>query len=134
MTARQSHAVPAQRHITWTYAELAVVLADIRKTEDIQPSDGVMIVSKNRAPILAQVGGSAWSLAMNPRLSALAFDRLRAHGGAHRVSLHWLGDLAHPYADVFAVRDSATCCVGPFNCKTAPERVEAKPGYAAEAA
>ena len=93
--ARQSpdHPALAQGDVTWTYAELAAVVADtagILNFYDIRPGDRVMIVSENSlalvALILAASEIDAWSVAVNPRLSAREVDLIREHSGARRVS------------------------------------------------
>ena len=77
--ARQSPEHPAlvQGDVTWTYAELAAVVEDttlILKLYDVRPGDGVMIVGENSlalvALILAASELDAWSVVVNPRLSA----------------------------------------------------------------
>src|SRR6267378_7739766 len=92
--ARQSPEHPAlvQGDVTWTYAELAAVVADaviILKLYDIRPGDRVMIVSENSlalvALILAVSELDAWSVVANPRLSAREIDLIREHSGARRV-------------------------------------------------
>src|SRR5438874_12079854 len=92
--ARQSPEHPAlvQDDVTWTYAELAAVVADtagILNFYDIRPGDRVMIVSENTlalvALILAASEIDAWSVAVNPRLSAREVDLIREHSGARRV-------------------------------------------------
>jgi acyl-CoA synthetase (AMP-forming)/AMP-acid ligase II len=74
--ARQSPEHPAlvQGDVTWTYAELAAVVADtalILKLYDIRPGDRVIIVSENSlalvALILATSEIDAWSVVVNPR-------------------------------------------------------------------
>ncbi len=58
--ARQSPEHPAlvQGDVTWTYAELAAVVADaviILKLYDIRPGDRVMIVSENSLALVALI-------------------------------------------------------------------------------
>src|SRR5438874_1804611 len=92
--ARQTPDHPAlvQGDVTWTYAELAAVVEDttlILKLYDIRPGDRVMIVSENSlalvALILAASEIDAWSVVVNPRLSAREIDLIREHSGARRV-------------------------------------------------
>jgi hypothetical protein len=135
MAARQDHAAAAQRGTIWTYGELAVVLTDIRKIQDIRPGDQVMIVSEERAPtILALVESNAWSVAANLRLSGLEVDRLRTHGDPRRVCLHELPDATRRHADIFVVRGSGTRDMDPstgrrcrngssWTCRTPLERL-----------
>src|SRR5260370_3385488 len=107
--ARQSPEHPAlvQGDVTWTYAELAAVVADaviILKLYDIRPGDRVMIVSENSlalvALILAVSEIDAWSVFVNPRLSAREVDLRRKHSGARRVFYTIeVSDAARPYAE-----------------------------------
>src|SRR5215468_9950504 len=92
--ARQSPDHPAlvQGDVTWTYAELAAVVAETvvsLKRYDIRSGDRVMIVSENSlalvALILATSEIDAWSVVVNPRLSAREVDLIREHSGARRV-------------------------------------------------
>src|SRR5438094_6189690 len=92
--ARQSPEHPAlvQGDVTWTYAELAAVVADttgILTFYDIRPGDRVMIVSENSLAlvtlILAASEIDAWSVVVNSRLSAREVDLIREHSGARRV-------------------------------------------------
>lgn len=53
---RPDHPALAQGDVTWTYAELAAVVADtagILKFYDIRPGDRVMIVSENSLALVA---------------------------------------------------------------------------------
>ena len=92
--ARQSPDHPAlvQGDVTWTYAELAARVADtvaILKLYEIRPGDRVMLISENSlalvALILAVSEIDAWSVVVNPRLSAREVDLIREHSGARRV-------------------------------------------------
>src|ERR1700757_4309780 len=92
--ARHSPDHPAlvQGDVTWTYAELAAVVADtalMLQLYDIRPGDRVMIVSENSlalvALILATSEIDAWSVVVNPRLSPREVDLIREHSGARRV-------------------------------------------------
>jgi hypothetical protein len=118
-----THAAPAERHITWTYAELAAVLADIRKLQNIRHGDGVLIVGENSAPLLAIAKIDAWSVAAKPRLSASEVDRLGKYGAARRVFLHQVPDTGRRHADIFVVRGPRMRDVGPCNRKTVPGRI-----------
>jgi acyl-CoA synthetase (AMP-forming)/AMP-acid ligase II len=101
--ARQSPDHPAlvQGDVTWTYAELAAVVTDtagILKSYDIRPGDRVMIVSENSLALVAlNLAASeidAWSVTVNPRLSAREVDlisgsatrRLSAIGGCPELA------------------------------------------------
>jgi AMP-binding enzyme len=92
--ARESpdQAALVQGNVTWSYAELADIVAEaalILKYYDIRPGDRVMIVSKNSlalaALILATSEIDAWSVVVNPRLSAREVDLIREHSGARRL-------------------------------------------------
>ena len=76
--ARQSPEHPAlvQGDVTWTYAELAAVVADtagILNSYDVRPGDRVMILSENSLALVALILAiselDAWSVVVNPRLS-----------------------------------------------------------------
>src|SRR5207302_8245480 len=86
------HPALVQGDVTWTYAELAAVVADtalIMKLYDIRPGDRVMIVSENCLALVALILAcgeiDAWSVVVNPRLSAREVDVIREHSGARRV-------------------------------------------------
>jgi long-subunit acyl-CoA synthetase (AMP-forming) len=137
--ARQSPDHPAlvQGDVTWTYSELAAVVADtalILKLYDIRPGDRVMIVSENSltlvALILAASELDAWSVVVNPRLSAREVDLIREHSGARRVFYTIeVSDAARQHAerhdaDIAVLRGLGTLGVGPLNRDTVPEPVE----------
>src|SRR6516164_8691983 len=90
--AHPDHPALVQGNVTWSYSELATVVADaalILKHYDIRPGNRVMIVSENSlalvALILAASEIDAWSVVVNPRLSAREVDLIREHSGARRV-------------------------------------------------
>ena len=131
------HPALVQGDITWTYAELAAVIADttlILKLYDIRPGDRVMIVSENSlalaALILAISEIDAWSVVVNPRLSAREVDLIREHSGARRVFYTIeVSDAARRHAerheaDSAVLHGLGTLAVGPLNRKTVPEPVE----------
>jgi acyl-CoA synthetase (AMP-forming)/AMP-acid ligase II len=138
--ARQSPDHPAlvQGDVTWTYAELAAVVADtagILNSYDVRPGDRVMILSENSlalvALILAASEIDAWSVTVNPRLSAREVDLIREHSGARRVFYTIeVSDAARQHAkrhdaDIAVLRGLGTLGVGPLNRSTVPEPVEA---------
>jgi long-chain acyl-CoA synthetase len=138
--ARHSPDHPAlvQGDVTWTYAELAAVVADtalILKLHDIRPGDRVMMVSENSlalvALILAASEIDAWSVVVNPRLSAREVDLIREHSGARRVFYTIeVSDAARQHAerhdaDIPVLRALGTLGVGPLNRETMPEPIEA---------
>ena len=139
--ARHSPDHPAlvQGDVTWTYAELAAVVADtvvILKRYDIRPGDRVMIVSENSLALVALIFAlseiDAWSVVVNPRLSAREVDLIREHSGARRVFYTTeVSDAARRHgerhaADIAVHRGLGTLAVGPLNRETVPEPVEAE--------
>ena len=137
--ARHSPDHPAlvQGDVVWTYAELAAVVKDtavILELHDIRPGDRVMIVSANGlalvALILATSEIDAWSVVVNPRLSAREVDLIREHSGARRVFYPIkVSDAARQHAerhdaDIAVLRGLGTLGVGPLNRDTVPEPVE----------
>jgi long-chain acyl-CoA synthetase len=130
------HPAMVQGDVTWTYAELATVVADtvpILMLYDIRPGDRVMIVSENSlalvALILAASEIDAWSVVVNPRLSAREVDLIREHSGARRVFYTIeVSDAARQHAgrhdaDIAVFRALGTLGVGPLNRETAPEPI-----------
>src|SRR5215469_7641772 len=86
------HPALVQDNVTWTCGELAAVVADtvvILKFYDIRPGDRVMIVSENSLALVALIFAvseiDAWSVVVNPRLSAREVDLIREHSGARRA-------------------------------------------------
>jgi long-chain acyl-CoA synthetase len=137
--ARQSPEHPAlvQGDVTWTYAELAAVVADtalILKLYDLRPGDRVMIVSENSLTLVALILAiselDAWSVVVNPRLSAREGDLIREHSSACRVFYTIeVSDAARQHAerhdaDIAVLRGLGTLGVGPLNRDTVPEPVE----------
>jgi long-chain acyl-CoA synthetase len=137
--ARQTPDHPAlvQDDVTWTYAELAAAVADtavILQLYDIRPGDRVMIVSENSLALVALIFAvseiDAWSVVVNPRLSAREVDLIREHSGARRVFYAIeVSEAARQHAerhdaDIAVLRGLGTLGVGPLNRETAPEPVE----------
>ena len=86
------HSALVQDNVTWTHGELAAVVADtvvILKFYDIRPGDRVMIVSENSLALVALIFAvseiDAWSVVVNPRLSAREVDLIREHSRARRA-------------------------------------------------
>src|SRR5437660_649431 len=138
--ARQSPEHPAlvQDDVTWTYAELAAVVADtagILNSYDVRPGDRVMIVSENSLALVARILAAseidAWSVVVNPRLSAREVDLIREHSGVRRVFYTIeVSDAARQHAerhdaDIAVLRGLGTIGVGPLNRDTVPEPVKA---------
>jgi long-chain acyl-CoA synthetase len=137
--ARQTPDHPAlvQGDVTWSYAELAAVVADtacILKFYDIRPGDRVMIVSENSLALVALILAiseiDAWSVAVNPRLSAREIDLIREHSGARRVFYTIeVSDAARQHAarhdaSIAVLRALGKLGIGALNRETAPEPVE----------
>lgn len=136
--ARESpdHAAVVQGKVSWSYAELAAVVADaalILKHYDIRPGR-VMIVSENSlalaALILATSEIDAWSVVVNPRLSGREVDLIREHSGARRVFYTVdVSDAARQHAEARRRHCRASrvgnARRGQLNRETAPEQVEA---------
>ena len=118
--ARHSPDHPAlvQGDVTWTYAELAAVVADtvvILKLYDIRPGDRVMIVSENSLALVALIFAvseiDAWSVVVNPRLSAREIDLIREHSDARRVFYTIeVSDAARQHAERYA--PTSRCSAG----------------------
>ena len=102
--ARPQHPALVQGNVTWSYSELATVVADaalILKHYDIRPGNRVMIVSENSLALVALIVAAseidAWSVVVNPRLSAREVDLIHEHSGARRVGhLDRIKDAARP--------------------------------------
>jgi long-chain acyl-CoA synthetase len=125
---------------TWTYGQLATVIAETRGwllARAIRPGDRVMIVGENCralvAVILATAALDAWPVIVNARLSDREIDEIRDHSGARRV----LYTAASPQAKSHGARHGATIedvprlgplGIGPLNEATEPEPVEADGG------
>jgi len=137
--ARQTPDHPAlvQGDVSWTYAELAAAVADtalILQLYDIRPGDRVMIVSENCLALAALIFAAseidAWSVVVNPRLSAREVDVIREHSGARRVFYTVeVSDAARQHADrhdadITVLRRLGNLGVGRVNRETAPEPVE----------
>jgi len=137
--ARQTPDHPAlvQGDVTWTYAELAAAVADtalILQLYDIRPGDRVMIVSENCLALAALIFAAseidAWSVVVNPRLSAREIDVIREHSGARRVFYTVeVSDAAGQHADrhdadITVLRGLGTLGVGQLNRQSLREPVE----------
>src|SRR5437016_10619850 len=77
---------------TWTYGQLASVVADTQawlQGLGVRPGDRVMIVCDNCRAFVAILLGAAsldaWPVLVNARLSAREIDEIRDHCGARRV-------------------------------------------------
>jgi acyl-CoA synthetase (AMP-forming)/AMP-acid ligase II len=119
-----------QGKVTWSYAELTVVVAEtalILKYYDIRPGDRVMIVSENSLALAALILDTseidAWSVVVNPRLSAREVDVIRKHSGARRVVYTVeVSEAARQHAerhdaDIAVWARSASCTsAGPMSC------------------
>src|SRR4029077_7332639 len=137
--ARQSPDHPAlvQGQVTWTYGDLAAIVARTAITltdYGVRAGDRVMIVSENSlalaAILLAISVVDAWSVVVNPRLSEREIDLIRDHSGARRVFYTIeVSDPARQHANrhraaIAALHRLGSLGIGPLNEETAPEPVE----------
>ena len=140
--ARESPDHPAlvQGDTTWTYADLAAIVARTATTltaYGVPSGDRLMIVSENSlalvAILLAASEIDAWSVIANPRLSEREIDLIRDHSGARRVFYTAeVSDNARQHASrhgaAIAVLDAlGSLGIGPLNEHTDPEPVETAP-------
>ena len=129
------HAALVEASGTWTYKQLAAVIA---RTQEwliecrVRPGDRVMILCENCrafvAVLLALASLDAWPVLVNARLSAHEVDQIRDHSGARRliyttsVSPH---AREHAKRHGAAIRDVAD--LGPIGIGPLDERVEPEP-------
>src|SRR5438552_10795358 len=122
---------------TWTYGQLASVIADIQtwlQGLSVRRGDRVMIVCDNCrafvAILLAAASLDAWPVLVNARLSAREIDEIRDHCGARRV---FYTTSVSPHATAHAKRHGAviadvaglgTIGIGALNENVEPEPVE----------
>ena len=122
---------------TWTYRQLASVIADTQlwlQGLGVRPGDRVMIVCDNCrafvAILLAAASLDAWPVLVNARLSAREIDEIRDHCGARRV---FYTTSVSPHATAHAKRHGAviadvaglgTIGIGALNENVEPEPVE----------
>jgi long-chain acyl-CoA synthetase len=131
------HPALVQGDVTWTYADLAAVVADTAITlaqYGVRAGDRVMIVSENSlalaAILLAASEIDAWSVVVNPRLSDREIDLIRDHSGARRVFYTIeVSDNARQHAKrhdavTAALHGMGTLGIGLLNEETVPEPVE----------
>jgi acyl-CoA synthetase (AMP-forming)/AMP-acid ligase II len=131
------HPALVQGDVTWTYGDLAAIVARTAITLSdygIRSGDRVMIVSENSlalaAILLAASEIDAWSVVVNPRLSEREIDLIRDHSGARRVFYTIeVSDNARQHANrhgaaIAALNALGTLGIGPLNEQTLPEPVE----------
>jgi long-chain acyl-CoA synthetase len=131
------HPALVQNDVTWTYADLATIVASTAVTladYGMRPVDRVMIVSENSlalaALILATSEIDAWSVVVNPRLSKREIDLIRDHSGARRVFYTIeVSEGARRHANRDGAANVALPAlgalgIGPLNEQTVPEPVE----------
>ena len=138
--ARQSPDHPAlvQGQVTWTYGDLAAIVARTAITladYGVRPGDRVMIVSENSlalaAILLAISEIDALSVVVNPRVSEREIDLIRDHSGARRFFYTIeVSDAARQHAKrhgaaIAALHRLGALGIGPLNEETVPEPVEA---------
>lgn len=121
----------------WTYRELHQSVPEVAaalQSLGVRPGDRMMIVSENcialAVLLLASSRIDAWSIVVNPRLSARELDQIRDHSGARRM--FFIVDASREAA-THAARCDATredlgplrdIGVGPINELSVPEPVE----------
>jgi long-chain acyl-CoA synthetase len=131
------HAALVEAAGTWTYRELASVVADTEAwlvESGVRPGDRVMIVGENCrafvAILFATASLDAWPVAVNPRLSPREFDQIRDHCGARRViyitsvSPHAKEHGKRHGAAIGEVLALSTIGLGPLNERVEPEPVD----------
>jgi acyl-CoA synthetase (AMP-forming)/AMP-acid ligase II len=86
------HLALAEVSGTWTYRELAEVIAETQSwliASGVRPGDRVLMVCENcrafAAVLLAVAAIDAWPVLVNAKLSAREIDAVREHSGARRV-------------------------------------------------
>ena len=121
----------------WTYGQLAGIVDDaaaVLRRHGVRPGDRVMVVSENSlalaALILAISAVDAWSVVVNPRLSAREVDQIRDHCGA-RLLYYTIevSELAAAHARRHEAHDVGmgalgTLALSPINEETEPEAVQ----------
>src|SRR5437870_11034921 len=121
---------------TWTYRQLASVIADTQvwlQGLGVRPGDRVMIVCDNCrafvAILLAAASLDAWPVLVNARLSAREIDEIRDHCGARRV---FYTTSVSPHATAHARRHGAVIAdvagLGTIGIGAPNENVEPEPG------
>src|SRR2546429_5687637 len=108
---------------TWTYRQLASVIADTQvwlQGLGVRPGDRVMIVCDNCrafvAILLAAASLDAWPVLVNARLSAREIDEIRDHCGARRV---FYTTSVSPHATAHARRHGAVFAAVAGRCALA---------------
>jgi long-chain acyl-CoA synthetase len=132
------HPALVQGDVTWTYADLAAIVASTAinlAQYGVRPGDRVMIVSESSLALAAILFAAseidAWSVIVNPRLSDRQIDLIRDHSGARRVFyMIEVSDNARQHASrhgaaVAELHALGTLGIGLWNEQTMPEPVEA---------
>ena len=123
---------------SWTYGELdkaVAKIADNLRSLGIRPGDRLIIASENcialAGLLLAASTLDAWTIVMNPRLSAREINQIRDHSGARRmfltvgVSKEAAAHAEHLGAVVQVLGPLKDIGVTDLNSDTEPEQVEA---------
>jgi acyl-CoA synthetase (AMP-forming)/AMP-acid ligase II len=122
---------------TWTYQELASVVARIKSwlfDLGVRPGDRVLVVCENCrafvAILLAIAGIDAWPALVSARLSAKEVDAIRDHCGARRViyttsvSLQAREHAKRHGAVTQDVASLGSIAIGPLNEEAEPEPID----------
>jgi long-chain acyl-CoA synthetase len=134
------HPALVEASATWTYRELAAVVAETQSwliVSGVRPGDRVLIVCENcrafAAVLLAVAAIDAWPVLVNAKLSAGEIDAVREHSGARRV-IYTTSISAH--ATAHAQRHNATIAeaaglgsigMGVLNESAVPEPIDGDP-------
>jgi long-chain acyl-CoA synthetase len=125
----------------WTYRQLAQAVTETLlwlRDAGVRPGDRVMIMGENcrafAAVLLAVARLDAWSIPVNPRLSAREIDSIRDHCEARRVvyltaaSTHAAEHANRHAASIEEVGAVGPIGIGPLNEHAQPEPIDADVG------
>ena len=126
---------------SWSYRQLARAVSETQtwlRGSGVRPGDRVMVMGENcrafAAVLLAIASLDAWSIPVNPRLSAREIDSIRDHCEARRVvyltaaSTHAAEHANRQGAFVEEVGDLGPVGIGPLNENAEPEAIDADIG------
>jgi long-chain acyl-CoA synthetase len=131
------HPALAETSGTWTYRQLALVVAETQAwllDSGVRPGDRVMVVCENCrafvAILLAIAGIDAWPALVSARLSAKEVDAIRDHCGARlvlyttSVSLQAREHAKRHTAVTQDIASLGSIAIGPLNDKVEPEAID----------